>query len=428
MKRTIQVYLGNEAHHVGTLHYNLDGSRERSAFSYTESWLKTKSNFALEPALPLVVGPQFHRKTPHGSAFPLAIADTEPDGWSRRVIQRDFAKRRQNENRSEELKTPSQLTAVDYLLAADDLSRVGALRYKDENGVFCRTTEIGTRKAPPLIELDKLIRATKAIELNTETTKDLAFLRGRGTSLGGLRPKCSVIDSDGHLAIGKFPSIHDERPITKGEVLAMQLAKIAGINAAETRLIDSDGVPVTLIRRFDRTARGQRLMYISAATMLGVDNGDLNNHYYTQLVDLIRRYGSNTQKDIEELWRRIGFSILISNFDDHLHNHGFIHVNNEQWCLAPAFDINPFPDRIREFKTWISEKTGPEATISGLMSVIDYFCITNNRAKLILGEIERTVSKWRNIGKELGMSKKEMTMFEEAFEHPERDEVRKIMK
>jgi serine/threonine-protein kinase HipA len=161
-------------------------------------------------------------------------------------------------------------------LAVDDINRVGALRFQDEHDMFQRAPEEGRR-------------------------------RGRATSLGGLRPKCSVIDDQGALSIGKFPSVADERAVTKGEVLAMQLASAAGINVPPARLIDSDGVPVTLIRRFDRTDKG-RLMYISAATMLGVDIGDPAEHAYTEIVDAIRQHGADAQADIEELWRRIAFS------------------------------------------------------------------------------------------------------------------------
>jgi serine/threonine-protein kinase HipA len=117
---------------------------------------------------------------------------------------------------------------------------------------------------PPLIELRHLLASSRAVETSSETAADLEYLRGRGTSLGGLRPICSVLDADGCLAIGKFPSVHDQRAVTKGEVLAMLLARTAGIDAADARLVESDGIPVALIRRFDRTRGGQRIPYASA--------------------------------------------------------------------------------------------------------------------------------------------------------------------
>jgi serine/threonine-protein kinase HipA len=137
-------------------------------------------------------------------------------------------------------------------------------------------------------------------------------------------------------------------------------------------------------------------------------------------VDAIRQHGATAQADIEELWRRIAFSILITNVDDHLHNHGFLHLHHGQWQLAPAFDLNPFPERLRELKTWISEETGPEASIDALMSVIAYFRLPLQKAKQILREVEAAVSRWREAGRSLGMDKRMLEAFVEAFEHPER--------
>jgi serine/threonine-protein kinase HipA len=425
MKRTIKVFLGDEPKGAGILHYDAVGSRERSAFAYTETWLGAADRFALEPALPLVAGPQFHRKLPHGSVFHGAFADTEPDGWARRVILRDHAKRRQAARRAGKEPEPVQLQAIDFLLAVDDASRVGALRFQDEAGVFCRATEPGRRTAPPLIELKQLISATCAIETESETAADLAYLRGRGTSLGGMRPKCTVVDEDGQLAVGKFPSVKDERPVTKGEVLAMQLARSCGLRVAEARLVDSEGMPVTLIRRFDRTTGGGRIPYVSAATLLGADPADPREHSYAEMVDALRMHGADSQSDIEELWQRIAYCVLITNVDDHLRNHGFLHAGRGLWRLAPAFDLNPFPDRVRELKTWISEDAGPEATIEALLSVLPYFRISRTRANAILSRMDRALSRWQETALALGMTNQEIDQFADAFEHPERNAARK---
>lgn len=419
MNRTIDVCMGDDARLVGRLRYDQQGARERASFEYDATWLNADNSFAIEPGLPMVAGPQFHRKVRDGSVFHPALADTEPDGWGKRVIQRDHAKRRQEARRLGEAVDVRPLNSLDFLLAVDDVSRIGALRLRDEDGVFQRTPEDGRRGTPPLIELSHLLSATRAVETNTETAADLAYLRGRGTSLGGLRPKCTVLDGEGRLAIGKFPSVNDERPVTKGEVLALRLAALAGINAATADLIDSDGSPVALIRRFDRPEGGGRQMYISAATMLGAEPGDAGEHAYTELVDALRQNGSEAQADTKELWRRIAFSILITNVDDHLMNHGFLHVDRGQWRLAPAFDVNPFPDRVRELKTWVSEDTGPEATIDALMSVTPYFRIAASKAKAILAEVEAAVGQWRTVGRNLGMDRHELESFAEAFEHGE---------
>ncbi len=425
MKRIITVHLGEGSTPLGSLRYDQQGARESAAFAYDTSWLAASDRFALEPGLPLVAGPQFHRRMREGSVFHAAIADTEPDGWGRRVIQRDHAKRRQEARRAGEAVDPQPLNAMDYLLAVDDVSRIGALRLLDEEGRYQRAAEPGRRTTPPLIELAQLLNASRAIETNTETEADLAYLRGRGTSLGGLRPKCSVIDEDGALAIGKFPSVTDERPVTKGEVLALRLARKAGINAADARLVESEGAPVALIRRFDRTPEGARILYVSAATMLGADPAAPDEHCYTEIVDALRQYGSRPAVDIEELWRRIAFSILITNVDDHLRNHGFLHADRGQWRLAPAFDINPFPERARELKTWVSEESGPEATIEALLSVTAYFQLSRARALTILAQVEAAVATWRDEGRAIDMTCQELENFADAFEHREREAARR---
>jgi serine/threonine-protein kinase HipA len=427
MRRLLPVRLGEDGRSIGVLRYDRQGVRESASFEYDDSWLDAADRFALEPDLPLTGGPQFRRKSRDGSVFHAAIADTEPDGWAKRVIQRDHARRRQQARRAGKTVEVRPLDSMDYLLAVDDVSRVGALRFQDEDGRYQRTVDDGRRTTPPLIELARLLAASRAVETNTETEADLAYLRGRGTSLGGLRPKCTVVDEDGRLAIGKFPSVADQRPVTKGEVLALRLARKAGIDAAEARLVDSDGVPVALIRRFDRAAGGARIMYVSAATMVGAQPAESGEHAYTEVVDALRQHGSRPAADIEQLWRRIAFSILITNVDDHLLNHGFLHVHRGQWRLAPAFDVNPFPERLRELKTWISEEAGPEATIEGLMSVIAYFRIRPSRARTVLAEVEKAVATWREEGRALGMTAAELDSFADAFEHEERQAVQDVL-
>lgn len=428
MKRMIGVWLGEGARAVGSLRFDRQGARQSAGFEYDSQWLRATDRFALDPTLPLVGGVQFHRQVREGSLFHGAIADTEPDGWARRVILRDHAKRRQAARLSGVPAQSGPLSSLDFLLAVDDASRVGALRLRDENGTFLRAAEPGRRTVPPLMELRSLLSATRAVETSTETAADLEYLRGRGTSLGGLRPKCSVLDDDGHLSIGKFPSVADDRPVTKGEILALALAGAAGIDAAQARLIDSDGVAVALIRRFDRPESGGRLMYISAATMLGADGTEPGEHAYTEIVDALRQYGARAQADIVELWRRIAFSVLITNVDDHLRNHGFLHVAQGQWRLAPAFDVNPFPERARELKTWISEESGPAASIEALMSVAKYFRLDHEDALNILADVERAVSRWHETGLAMGMTRNELDQFADAFEHVERAAARKVLR
>ena len=161
-------------------------------------------------------------------------------------------------------------------------------------------------------------------------------------------------------------------------------------------------------------------MYVSAATLLGIGRDDTTSHSYTEIVDVIRQTSPRAQSDVEELWRRIAFSILVTNVDDHLWNHGFLHVEQGSWRLAPAFDVNPFPDRQRELKTWISEEAGPAASIENLRSVAPYFRIALDRAQDILTTVESVVASWRSVGESLGMTRGELDQYADAFEHSER--------
>ena len=430
-QRQLDVLVGEVL--VGQLRFTHEGRREHSAFTYTDSFLSEHARFEIDPTLPLVAGPQFppHTKLADASRFHSAIADTEPDGWARRVILRDHAKRRQAAKAAGE-SLPPLATALDFLLAVDDYARIGALRFRDAHGICLRASAHGKRTAPPLLELPDLLRASRAVEQQTETLSDLEYLRGRATSVGGMRPKCSVRDDHWGLCLGKFPSVSDERPYTTGEVLALRLAHRAGISAAEARLVNSDGVAVTVVRRFDRvwdaTANEERrLLYVSAATLMGLAPGTDTESSYTDMADVIRQRSADATADLEELWRRVAFSILITNVDDHLHNHGFLHVQAALWRLSPAFDVNPFPDRVRELKTWISDEEGPEASIAALMGVSTYFGLSRARAAVVLGDVESAVAGWREEAVLLGMTDADIDSFADAFEHHERAVAQRLM-
>ena len=204
----------------------------------------------------------------------------------------------------------------------------------------------------------------------------------------------------------------------------MRLARRTKINTAPARLIKNNNTTIALIGRFDRPTKNGRLMYNSAATMLGTEPGDHGEHAYTEIVDALRQHGASPNADIEELWRRIAFSILITNVDDHLLNHGFLHVERGLWRLTPTFNINPFPKHLRELKTWISKDTGPEATIETLMSVLPYFRISAAKARAILIEVETTLANWRTEGANVDITKTELDDFTNAFEHAEREAAR----
>lgn len=246
-----------------------------------------------------------------------------------------------------------------------------------------------------MIELEHVFQASRAVERGQETAEDLRYLQGRGTSLGGMRPKCTMVDEDGWLAIGKFPSVSDNRSVTRGEVLALKLAEKAGIDAAPARIVALSDVPVAVIRRFDRDAAGGRIPYQSAASLLQASRDE--DRSYTEIADIIRSHGHAPTQDVRQLWRRLLFNLLITNVDDHLQNHGFLHVAHGQWRLAPAFDINPFPDKERESKTWLSEQDGPITDVRMLLARASYFSLANEGALAVLAEVHAAVATWREL-------------------------------
>lgn len=299
----------------------------------------------------------------------------------------------------------------------DDFSRVGALRLRHADGEL---TDQGRRKTPPLIELERVYHASRAVEYGQETAEDLRYLQGKGTSLGGMRPKCTMIDEDGRLAIGKFPSVGDARSVTRAEVLALKLAALAGIDAAPARVVSlgnkGNEVAVAVIRRFDRDDHG-RIPYQSAASLL--QSSRMDDRSYTEIADAIRSHCSNPIADLQQLWRRLVFNLLITNVDDHLQNHGFLHSGRGLWRLSPAFDLNPFPDKDRESKTWLSEQDGPITDVTMLMGRAAYFALDAIKAQSVLREVVSAVSDWRNIAlsREIGLRPAELGDFSPAFEH-----------
>ncbi len=421
IRTTLEVCIGKLEKPVGKLIYVKDGPREFSQFAYKEEWLTDPMNIDVSPDLNRQSGYQLRKPpTKNDSCFFLALADTEPDAWGRRVIARAHAKARAKDA------SLGPLTEINYLAAVDDFSRIGALRLRDEKGQYLRSTPQGERSTPALIELEKILNASRAVELSQETVEDLKYLQGKGTSIGGMRPKCTILDTDGALALGKLPSVSDERSVTKGEVLALHLASLAEIDSAKARIISVQGVPVAIIRRFDRTPEQARIPYISGATLLQANRDD--EHSYTEIIDVMRSKCKSFADDAKQLWRRLLFNHLIANVDDHLQNIGFLHVGNNQWKLAPAFDLNPFPDKERESKTWLSEDTGPITSVRQLVEQAPRFELSPQETKEVIAKVVQVVTQWKDTATsaDVGMQQEELAAFMPAFESPALEDAKKF--
>ena len=408
MERETFVYvdLAGTACPVGRLWTRVRQGRESATFQYDDTWLSHPERFALEPALTLGQGAHH---TPAGRALFGALGDSAPDRWGRALMAR--AERRTA--RAEE-RPPRTLTELDYLLNVSDHSRQGALRFSAESdGRFLAHADADP--VPPLIELPRLLTASDRIHDENDNDELLAFLLAPGSSLGGARPKASVVDIDGTLAIAKFPKRDDEIDIVRWEAVALSLAAYAGIRVPEWRLERVGDRHALIVKRFDRNG-GERIPFLSAMSMLGADDGDARS--YLEIADALRQHGAESRTDREALWRRIVFSILISNTDDHLRNHGFLYEGTAGWRLSPAYDLNPVPVDLKpRFLSTAIDLADHEASMELAITVAPYFELDENAARAVAKDVALSVAEWRIVASKLGLPRPDIERMASAFEH-----------
>lgn len=401
----VWISLGSETIRVGSLWFNFRGNKESASFEYDKNWLKHPERFALEPALKLSEG-AFHTKP--GISLFGSIGDSAPDRWGRVLMRRYEVAKAKEQNR-----TPKTLLEIDYLLGVNDESRQGALRFstvEDEKLFLFPKNEFSI---PPLVYLPKLLSATEKFISDNETTQDLKLLLAPGSSLGGARPKASIRDRDGNLAIAKFPRKDDEFNVVKWEAVTLTLAKKAGIKVPPYRLEIIAEKPVLIISRFDRE-NNKRIPFISAMSMLGAHDNE--QHSYLEIASALAQYGASPDEDMKELFRRIVFTIMVSNTDDHLRNHGFIYERNKGWKLSPAYDINPTPLEIApHILTTLIDFYDNTASIETAISIAKEFRLKKQEALLIIEEVATSIKQWRNIAFEFNLSKQECDKMSSAF-------------
>lgn len=417
-EREIEVHadLAGVTHFVGTLRVVARRGRNSATFTYDERWSKEAGHFSLEPAMAIgrgVFSPD------RGREMFASIGDSAPDTWGRRLMQRMERRTAQREGRS--VRT---LTEADYLLGVSDIARLGALRFR-RAGQDAFQAAPGDGGVPPFIELPRLLQITERVLRDEETDDDLLLLFAPGSSLGGARPKASVADKDGHLAIAKFPKDDDDYSIGAWEEVAFRLADLAGIRTANHRLERVSGKAVMLSRRFDRDIGGHRVPFLSALSMMNFVDGEHGS--YPELVDVLRTYGSDTDADAAELFRRMVFNILVSNVDDHLRNHGFLWTGATGWRLSPAYDLNPVPIDVKAhvLSTNISLD---EATCSIDLALENagYFGLSQTDAKDIVRSVAAATSRWKSTAVSVRIKAAEIDRMDTAFEHSESIMARKI--
>jgi serine/threonine-protein kinase HipA len=402
----VYVELGGEAVLVGRLWARTRKGRDSASFEYDEVWLQHPERFALEPALQLGPGP-FH--TSADKAMFGAIGDSAPDRWGRVLMRR--AERRRAEQAGT---TPRSLREIDYLLMVNDEARQGALRFaREPGGPFLASGD--APPIPPLVELPRLLSAAEHVGTESASDEDLRLLLAPGSSLGGARPKASVRDTNGRLAIAKFPQKDDDYDAVRWEAVALSLAGKAGIPVPEWRIEMVGDKPVLLLGRFDRSSNA-RIPFLSAMSMLGAS--DRETRSYLEFADALRQHGASPKEDMQAIWRRIVFSVLISNTDDHLRNHGFLYEGQDGWRLAPAYDLNPVPVDIKpRILTTAIDTEDTTASLELALSVAPYFELEETDARAIAAEVGQAVRYWREEGTRLGLVVSQLERMASAFEH-----------
>lgn len=397
---------------MGTLNVTPSRGKEIFSFEYTKEWLKSDQVHILDPDLQLYSGPQYLQEEKNNFGIFL---DSSPDRWGRLLMRRREAALARIDKRKEKT-----LLESDYLLGVYDEHRMGAIRFKEnKDGAFLNDHK--DMASPPWTSLRDLEHASLELERDNiaddpEYLKWLSMLIAPGSSLGGARPKASVLDTKKNQWIAKFPSRNDNRDIGAWEMVVRELGINAGVNMAEAMIQKFASKNHTfLTKRFDRTERGERIHFASAMTLLGYKDGnDFNDGIsYLELVEFITRNGANPDQDLEELWRRIVFSICVKNTDDHLRNHGFLLTANG-WILSPAYDVNPV-ETGTGLTLNISENDN-SLDLNLAMEVSSHFHLNEKEANAIIEDVKNSVKDWKKLAQKFGISREEQALMSKAFE------------
>lgn len=395
---------------VGELCYEKLRGSDSYAFQYDEHWLMGHAEVKLSEDINNYPGMQY---TQPGQDVFGCFSDALPDRWGRTML-----KRREQILASEEKRAVRSLSSFDYLMGIDDFSRMGGFRFKKElEGEFINVS--ASLKIPPLTELKDLLHASREIEKSEEANvlpekKWIAQLIQPGSSLGGARPKASVLDEKGNLCIAKFPSRKDDYDAGLWEHFSHLLAQKAGIEVAQTKVLGGLGKYHTFLsRRFDRKDEAKRVHFASSMSLLGLKDGDnaQGGYGYLDMVDFILQGCCDVEQNLQELYRRVAFNMCIGNSDDHFRNHGFL-LTQKGWTLSPAYDMNP---TLNEYQSLLVNESSNKADISVLLDSCESYLIKKEIAANIIQEVQTAVSGWESLAVQLQIPVREMILFKDRF-------------
>ena len=401
----------NDIELIGELGYESLRGSDSYSFKFADSWIKKYNAIQLSNDLNNYPGIQYTQ--PNKDIFGC-FADALPDRWGRTLLLR-----REQILAQEDSRPIKRLSSFDFLVGIDDFSRMGAFRFKETlDGEFINTTN--SLRIPPLTDLRELISASREIEKsensnNLPEKKWITQLVQPGSSLGGARPKANVVDTDKNVYVAKFPSLKDDYDAGLWEHFCHLMAKNAGINTADTKVLAVNEKHHTLLsKRFDRTAEGKRIHFASAMTLLGLNDGDnaTTGHGYLDIVDFILSSCTDVDANLCELFRRVAFNICIGNTDDHFRNHGFL-LTAKGWTLSPAYDMNP---TLNSHQCLLINSKTNVSDLSVLVNSCDEYILTAQVAKNIINEVVEAIKDWRIIANKIGISKREISLFENVFE------------
>ena len=404
-------FLG-EAQFLGFLTSQRVRGKEVFSFEYAETWLNNQNPILyLDPHLGFYRGKQYLPEEKNNFGIFL---DSSPDRWGRLLMRRREAWQAKEEGGDER-----PLFESDFLLGVFDGHRMGGLRFKlNQDGPFLNDHK--KMATPPWTSLRELEQASLKLERHDAMNDPeyyhwLSLLIDPGSSLGGARPKASVVDDQGHLWIAKFPSSSDDKNVGAWEMVLHQLAIACGIQVSEARLQKFSSKHATFLsKRFDRTKNQRRIHFASALTLLGLQDGAdyLEGVGYLDLVAFVMKNSPQAKEDLEQLWRRMAFNMMVSNTDDHLRNHGFILTNNG-WRLSPAYDMNP--NEMGHGLTLNISESSNDLDLSIALETAHWYQLKRDRAERILKEMQLEISLWRTVAKKHGISHSEIEQTKRAF-------------